>query len=242
MSPNITKVLGYALTDASCETDPRINTDSPLLFWSRFEEEDDEFAVPDLDGYAMWLEERQLPGDRSEARLIRNALEKRLHFSALTQCVIHGEENQFADTLVIIPPAQLHRWYRSADSIDWWEASLLPDGKGDDARLDFLPTGPSPYTGRFMDLDGTELNAEAERFTWLARQNLPADELDWVAERIRPLDPRDDRQPYASAEAALPRIVPYVPSGVRNLAEYGQLFTGPDVWKQLRPVLYTYWS
>ena len=136
----------------------------------------------------------------------------------------------------------LGRWFRSGDSIDWWEASLKPDGQGDDARLDFLPSGPSPYSDRFMDIDGTELNAAAARFMMLAREGLSGDELDEEASWIRRLDPKAHGQVYFSGADALARIVPHVPAGVRNLAEYGQLFTSDDVWKQLRPVLYTYWA
>lgn len=46
---------------------------------------------------------------------------------------------------------------------------------------------------------------------------------------------------YADAAEAAARIVPTVPSDLRRLAEYGQLFTSDDVWKSLRPVLYRYW-
>jgi hypothetical protein len=37
-------------------------------------------------------------------------------------------------------------------------------------------------------------------------------------------------------------VVPKVPEEIRDLAEFGQLFTHAGVWRQLRPVLYTYWS
>lgn len=253
MSVNIHKVLGYALTGITYGpdlenpgreriNDPRINPTSPLLFWAELEEQDEDFEVPDLAGYARWLESRQAPGDRSEARLIRDAVDKRRHCSPLTQAAVHDEESTFGDTLVLIPPTMLHRWYRSGDSIDWWESSLLPDGKGDCARLEFLPTGPSPYAGRFMDIDGTELNAEAARLKWLAREGLPGDELDHIASWIRCVDPAEHSQVYFSGADALARIVPYVPTGIRNLAEYGQLFTDPETWKSLRPVLYTYWT
>lgn len=38
------------------------------------------------------------------------------------------------------------------------------------------------------------------------------------------------------------RIIPYVRTSVRKLAEYGRRFTSDDVWKQLSPALYAYWG
>lgn len=37
-------------------------------------------------------------------------------------------------------------------------------------------------------------------------------------------------------------IAPIVPGEIRALAEFGDLFTSPDVLLQLRPLLYCYWS
>ena len=253
MSVNIHKVLGYALTGITWAadpqrpgrqriSDPRINTESPLLFWTDLEETDEDFSIPDATGYTSWLEARQGPGDRLEARIIKNSLEKQLLSSPLTQTVVHDAESRFADTLVLIPPAMLHRWYRAGDSIDWWEDSLRPAEERQVSRLDFLPTGPSPYSDRFMDSDGTELNEEAAQLMWLAGEGMPEEELDEIANRIRPAARTKDRPMYRSGADALGRLVPHVPSSVRNLAEFGQIFTSPDVWKQLRPVMYTYWS
>lgn len=244
MALRLNKALGYALTDL-VDNDPRINPDSPLLFWSRFEEEDEDFVVPTLDSYAAWLEQKAAAGDggfgtRTEAKLLQSERSRRLHHLELTDAVVHQTETG-PETLVLIPPVSLHRWCRNDDSIDYIEASLLPDG-GRDNSLVRLQQGISVYAGRFMDIDGTELNEHARHFVYFAGQGMPEEEMDNVASRIKPLAPTDDRHPYAGAADARDRIVPLVPADLRRLAEYGQLFTGPDVWKQLRPVLYTYWA
>ena len=244
MALRLNKALGYALTDL-VENDPRINPDSPLLFWSRFEEEDEDFVVPTLDGYAAWLEEKAAAGEggfgtRTEAKLLRRARSLRLHRMELTDAVVHRDESG-PETLVLIPPVSLHRWCRDDDSIDYIEASLLPDGGRDDSLV-VLQRGIGGYAGRFMNVDGTELNEHAERFSFLAGLGMPEDELDSMASQIKPADRTDGRHPYATAAEARECIVPCVPSDLRRLAEYGELFTSDDVWKQLRPVLYTYWA
>ena len=244
MSLRLNKALGYALTDL-VDNDPRINQDSPLLFWSRFEDEDENFVVPTLDGYAAWLEEKAAAGDggfgtRTEASLLRRARGLRLHRLELTDAVVHRDESG-PETLVLIPPISLHNWCRGDDPIDYIEASLLHDG-GRDNSLVALQRGIGGYADRFMDIDGTELNAAAARFVLLAREGMPEDELDSTASWIRRLDPEEHQQVYFSAAEARERIVPCVPSDLRRLAAYGQLFTSDDVWKQLRPVLYTYWA
>jgi hypothetical protein len=244
MSLHLNKAVGYALTDL-VDNDPRINPDSPLLFWSRFEEEDDDFEVPTLDSYATWLEEQAAAGNggfgtRTEAKLLRSERSRRLHHLELTDAVVHRSESG-PEVLLLIPPVSLHRWCREDDTIDYVEASLLPDG-GQDNSLVALQCGIGIYSGRFMDIDGTELNKDAQLFTYFAGQAMPEDELDNIASRIKPAAPAVDRRMYSGAVEARERIVPYVPSDLRRLAEYGQLFTSEDVWKSLRPVLYTYWA
>ena len=244
MPLRLNKAVGYALTDL-VENDPRINQDSPLLFWYRFEEDDDDFVVPTLESYASWLEEKAAAGEggfgtRTEASLLRNARGLPLHRLELTDTVVHQVESG-PETLVLINPVSLHRWCREDDSIDYIEASLLPDG-GRDNSLVRLQRGIGAHAGRFMVVDGTELNELAERSIFFASLEMPEDELDNIASRIKPMDRTDDRNPYANAAEARERIAPFVPTDLRRLAEYGQLFTSDDVWKQLRPVLYTYWA
>jgi hypothetical protein len=59
-----------------------------------------------------------------------------------------------------------------------------------------------------MDIDGTELDAAAARFIWLAREGLPGDELDEEASWIRRADPAAPGQVYFSGADALAQVVP----------------------------------
>ncbi|MET4143964.1 hypothetical protein [Arthrobacter sp. UYCo732] len=243
MALRLNKALGYALTDL-IEDDPRINPDSPLLFWSRLEEEDEDFEVPTLDSYAAWLEAQAEVGlggfgTRTEAKLLQSERSRSLHHLELTDAVVQPETGP--DVLLLIPPVSLHRWCRSDDAIDYVETSLLPDG-GQDNTLVALQRGLGAHSERFMDVDGTELNRDAQQFAYFAGMSMPEEELDNIASRIRTADPSLDRLMYSGAAEARERVVPCVPSDLRRLAEYGQLFTSGDVWKQLHPVLYTYWG
>lgn len=244
MALRLNKALGYALTDL-VDGDPRINQGSPLLFWSRLEEEDEDFVVPSLDGYAAWLETQAAAGmggfgTRTEAKLLTSERSRRLHHLEVTDAVVHEPETG-PEVLLLIPPVSLHRFCRSDDSIDYVEASLLPDG-GRDNSLVVLQRGVGPWSERFMDVDGTELSQDAQQFVYFTGTDMPEEELDHMAALIQPADPAVDRSMYAGAIEARERIVPLVPSDLRRMAEYGQLFTSDEVWKQLRPVFYTYWA
>lgn len=201
--------------------------------------------VPSLEGYSDWLQETATAGKGGfgtsiEASLLRNALARKRHSRRLTDAVVHNDEAD-PNVLVLIPPAYLHDWCRSDDPIDYVETRLLPD-RGLDNSLTHLQVGIGAYSSRFMDADGTELNSSAELFVQLSDAGMPTNELVSTASDIRPLDAKDARQMYATAAGAAARVVPCVPPDLRRLAEYGQLFTSPEVWKSLRPVLYTYWS
>lgn len=156
----------------------------------------------------------------------------------LTDAVVHQPESG-PDILVLIPPIYLGSWHRGDDPIDYVESRSLPD-RGLDNELTPLKVGLGAYSSRFMDVDGTDLSPEAERFLQLAGMGMPEEELDTLARAIQPLQWNDERQLYASADEARTRIVPTVPSDLRRLSEYGQLFTSDGVWKSLRPVHYRY--
>lgn len=54
--------------------------------------------------------------------------------------------------------------------------------------------------------------------------------------------PRPEEPLFADTATAPKRLTRLVPGEVRELALLGHLFTTPDIWTSLRPVLYTCWS
>lgn len=246
MSLRLNKAIGYALTDL-VPNDPRINQESALLNWPQLEEEDDTFVAPNFDDYAAWLHRAAADGTggfgtRMEATLLEKVVAKAAGNPRLTDAVIHQQESN-PEVLLLIPPIYVQSWARSDDSIDYAEARLQP-GKGLDNKLTRVDAGFGAYSSSFMDIDGTDHSATAAYFKRAAEAGMPTDELDRIARGIRTMDWRfdDERQIYSNAAEASARLVPMVPPDLRRLAKYGKLFTTDDVWKQLRPAIYSYWS
>lgn len=247
MASRLHKVIGYGLVDLAVEKnqygsetviDPRLNLDSPLLYWDRFEEEDEEFEIPSVEDYAAWLKQRGDRDDRAEIALLRAHAD-----GDMIDCVVSEKEGGLGRVLVLTAPAWVHRWKRCDDSIDWAEMTLHPEGAESVPAVTLLKHAPSPFQDRLMDsADGTELDSNAGRFLHLAEAGLPNSDLDELVSTIRPLRPNDDRPVFYSAAEARGRIVPAVPSDIRNLIEFGAIFTDPETWLQLRPILYTYWG
>jgi hypothetical protein len=47
---------------------------------------------------------------------------------------------------------------------------------------------------------------------------------------------------FDSHADATSNVVPVVPEEIRDLAAFAGLFTDDTIWRQLRPLLYAYWS
>lgn len=259
MPPRLHKVLGYALTDLATTPDPdlgglpsiddpRINPESPLMNWEDPEDEEEPEGLS-LAGYAAWLNDECSRPDhplrflaRMESRLVADSLERKRHYLDINHAVVHRPETGHPGVLVLIPPAWLHRFRRSDDCIDMAEWRQRPNPRDLSASLTVLTAGIGPYSTRFMDMAGVELTEAAAEFELYASEGMPEEELDRLAGEIRPVTDREGAQLYPTAAEVRARMVPAVPMDLRRLAAYGQLFTSNDVWKQLRPVLYTYWA
>jgi hypothetical protein len=155
------------------------------------------------------------------------------------QTVTYSPEYGLPEVLVI-RPFVCTDWSRTDDMIDYSAERLSHP----DAENWWAPVrgGIHPFEGLFMDAETGEslphavvqwvrlVNGLTERGVSdeEARLGLAAAVRAWT--------------PYRSQAEAKARIVPRVPEEVRDLAEYLDLFTDAAVWRQLRPVLYTYWS
>lgn len=229
----IRMVMGYALSGvktgrSGAFNDPRLNSRSPLLAWPELEEADETFSAPSLLDYVQWLPSRGIEGV-AEARRIEDAQRWYPHTYELIHTVVHEPEAGWADTLVIVPPEELGRWIRRANLMD----TAIASAKGTELDVEILHLERSPeVTEQFMDaLTGAEVPNAFD-----LKLLLSGDRSDPHSEEIA----HDLR--YENANEAWARIVPWVPTSVRHLAEFAELFTGPDVWKELRPVVYTYWA
>jgi hypothetical protein len=165
----------------------------------------------------------------------------------LQDCFAFGTADGGLPEVLAIQPFSCERWYRFDDAIDWITESYLIPGEG--VRVPFrkdqvshaavLPDGPHPFNGAFMDArDGRRLPDKLViPWLWAGRDKaVPGSE-----HMHRALEAFACEMGFASQEEAKANVAPEVPEEIRHLAEFAGLFTGPEVWLQLRPLLYTYW-
>lgn len=233
----IHKVVGWALTDLEHDgmtlTDPRINQSVA------FQSPPDDF-VPLYMGYLKEVGEGQLPDSdehfdvQGEIMMLEVLLEQG---RPLYWPVVRDGEYGRPDVLVIRPPA-MPEWERYGDPIDHLdESNRNPDGL---IRVEPLPFGVYPYEGLYMDSrDGRHLDSTAKRTVDRLADRFGGDN----GEKFRRAADHLARSVgFEDADQALVHTAPRVPGDVLRFASWLGLFTGPDVWLQLRPVLYVYWS
>lgn len=235
MGLRIHKALGWGLTDLqACGGDSRVN-------WGA-----DPFKYEGRTGfdYLPWLvarHENDKPYFSYDWVVLSSSdgLEKfgkKNVFKAVTYSPEYGKPE-----VLVIRPFTLTDWSRSDDSIDYAGEMLTHPG-AEDWWQPVRGSGLHPFEGLFMDAETGE--------------NLPHSVIQWVrlvnglAERLVPEEDAMSglnalalsQTPYATHEEAKARIVPRVPEEVRDVAEFLELFTDGTVWRQLRPLLYTYWA
>jgi hypothetical protein len=230
MGIRIHKTLGYGLTDVATEggriTDPRINSDSCLL--------DETKASPG--GYAGFLERMASEGNedaRMEIELVAmTAKEKEVSPSSLCVRAIEGG----LPNVLLVRPVGFPHWYRYDDPIDFQE-EVMRDGHPD-PRVVEIDGGIYPWVGTYMDVRTGERVDSTAVSIWrqIAHGDMADEEKGTALDRIAQV------LGYADHAEAQRFVAPVVPPDVRYVCDWGGLFTGPDVWRQLRPLLYVYWA
>lgn len=266
MGIRVNKVLGYGLTDATKkieaedlpideaqEIDP-INWESPLL---KYDEE-----AMSLDNYLAWLEVNT-DEYNIELVMLRKQLEQYDHFKANTNytrlsvkdprwkhepvnAISRGDaDGGLSNVLCITPVWQLDSWHRWDDAIDWVEESYFPKPghKEQTSYVKVVEDGIFPYSSLWMHAQtGESLPGDNVR-NWVRMKNYYnkyPEKFDGEATKLE-LDIYASHAGFIDHEDALANCVPYVPEEIRNLAEFGELFTTDDAWMNLRPMLYVYW-
>lgn len=240
MGIRVHKRLGYGLADVA-EDDPRINPASALLQYDRL-------SVLE---YRRFLDHRYRERRKSDEFVwshdeITLRHEPRFDRMDLSDCVAGGEEYGLASVLLLCPVSLNGEWSRFDDAIDYMEETYLrPAAERQANHVQLFRHGIHPFNGSYMDARTGEPMSQ-EVMTWIraassfeaetgrgSDDSLPREELDAITKASTP---------FGTFDEAAGNIVPLVPGEVRDLAEYGDLFTAPDVWRQLRPMLYVYWG
>lgn len=219
MGIRVKKMLGYGLTNVKPD-DPRIN-------WVGLD------MMHDLDvkDYLEWLNAGN-GIDNSERHLLGHSLSHNEKIN-LYGCVVHDSEYGLSNVLCL-RPTWLTDWYRSDDAIDWVEETYLkaPRNENGEAWVRTLRVSPYPFSGAYMD-SRTGVRLGPEVLSWMRVRNAIDDES--IQNEMCALFGMTYKQ-------ARRYVVPLVPDEIRNLAMFTGLFTSPDTWMQLRPMVYCWWS
>jgi hypothetical protein len=234
MGIRVNKFLGYGLTDLTpgYRSDPRINWDSPLLLCS------DE-KMPTAGDYFTWLEaRREAAGDKFsfslDWALLRHDEERR--GPDLYDCAAYEHEYGLKEVLALRPVTK-DDWARSDDDLDYMEETYPWSERSQQNRVQVYEHGPFPFNGSYMDKrDGRRLSDVV--FPWWQMQNGTRDR----EFREQAADLFAVQMGFTGHAEAAENVVPEVPEEIRDLAEFGRLFTHAGVWRQLRPLIYVYWS
>lgn len=243
MGIRVHKVLGWGLSDLEAgkknywRADPRVNWDSPLL---------NHEGVSALD-YFRWLEERRRASERKFSFSLDWAM--LAHGGAdyakadLGDCLTYTPEFGMPNVLVLTPLSKPD-WRRYDNDIDYtMETYLRPARKAQTHHVEVLQHPPFPFNGTYMDAQTGERLGERVMWWIRARSNYDAMSKARQATALAGLDIlAAECTPYANHEEACARVIPQITEEIRDLAEFGQVFTDPATWLTLRPMLYTYWG
>lgn len=228
MGIRVHKMCGYALTDVK-PGDPRINWDSPAFRHELGKKES-------LAEFLRFCE--GVPGAAIEASIIYTMKEERSRRRLTPQdAIVWGNVDGGLESVLCLHPVSMPDWHRYDDILDWLEETYHRDQEN---WVEVLPHGIFPWTGLYMDSR--------------TGVRLPNDVLDWVRaftgkdyEKRSKLvasgaaDEMAGRFGMTHHEARM-RVVPLVPDSVRLLARWANLFNDEETWRQLRPVIYTWWA
>lgn len=232
MGIRVHKMIGWGLTDVVHmdfhPNDPRINPDSPLL---RYE--------ATLEQYLAYLERRKGQDPDYSLRLELSTLtraEKPNPFEPQRAFAYDGEYG--LPWVLCMRPVWMPDWSRYDNIIDWVEETHIKNPKGENGldHIQVLPHPIYPFNGIYMD------DRSGERITANGLMNFIR-----LKDHLGQLQKHDQDNLARELtgmgwDEATEHVVPMVPWEIRRLADCFDLFTGPDVWMQLRPMMYVYWS
>ena len=242
MGIHLYKKMGWGLTGLECDqqtgalTDSRINTGSSSLI-----------MPPDQVGpeYLDHLEALRA-GEAAESdewfelsMSIEMVKADKERAGEIPWPVTRDAESGRRDVLLIQPPGFSH-WTRYGDQIDQAEENAVHSGKW--GRVVEMPYGLYPFEGLYMDSrDGRRLDSTAKRM--IDRLIAARDDDEAKNElRLKAANHLARNLGFDDAGQAQKYIAPIVPPDIRFVISWLNLFNGPDVWLQLRPMLFAYWA
>lgn len=253
------KILGYGVTGLSInpknmmETDdPRINLGSSV-FSGEYDDYTDKAYLKRLENLTHNAIENQdvndpnfeLAFEKFEVQeLVKN--QKSSTSWEIFRGVTYEGEYGDASTLIVVPPGMSSVWSRYGDAIDHAESYL----NGNDSNMPVIRsigTPLYPFYGWMNSKTGESVTLEEDSKRRTTETLLEALDSKKLAEPDVPsvhkiLLAHLEQSGFESVEDYKATIVPIIPAGVRDVCRWLDIFTDDDGWKNLRPMLYTYWG
>lgn len=254
MGIRLHKFMGYGLTDISCDSDgriddERINPQSILLGGGAGNDSEEAWTEAARESYRSWLQEQRtaLEHKRKQGETVEHpAVLDRWYLNDqervqrdrryLRDCIAYQPEYGLANVLALQPLACAD-WKRYDDPIDYMTETFIAEPAGENGinHVEVFAHGIHPFNASYMDAR-----------TGLLIKDLQPIEVGWVLrddERYEPMTADViSRLGFSDRAEFLQNVVPKVPQEIRDIAEFTGLFTHDHVWRQLRPLLYTYWA
>ncbi len=240
MGLNINKMVGYGLTDVTCAegcviNDSRINPDSSLVTWD---------GDAGIEAYIEWLRQCNDPPARRELSMLETyGPDSTRHMHPDRACVSATEYG--LPNVLCLRPVWAEDWHRLDDTIDYLEEGIIRAGPdGPEPRVDLLRSGIYPFNAMYVDIR-TGVRLGGSTMDWIRARNTGRPDgplMDILAHGITAWHTNDQTPIFTSNAEAQQCVAHEVPEPIRLLAEWGRLFVDPLTVRQLRPMVYTWWS
>jgi hypothetical protein len=242
MGIRIHKIIGYGLDDLVTDEkgyyiqDPRVNPEGIIIRSL----ENNEFS---LDAYLEHLESQNdtyLNIDRSFFKTVSD--KDKWKYNPYYSFHWNGEYG--IPNVICFCPITHSDWSRYDDIIDYVEATYI-ETPAQQNQYKILAHGIYPWDGIFMD---------ARTGKTLPRQAVVVRRMMKTIEKLREENSDKDIEVpglvmegvreigFSSYEEARDYMAPIIPESIIDLLKWGKAFTDESVVRQLRPMMYTYWS
>ena len=222
--------MGYGLTDVQSEdysiNDPRFNEESVVFY-----ENEDNFSIDD---YFEFLKKKAEEDKANNAHstyfdiFMKDNAQR--NYEIYNGYSYNGEYG--LDNVIVFRPITMSSWERYDDPIDYVMETYSDKNNSQINHVTVFDRPLYPFEN-YMNCHTGEKIKDAHRYMFHLRNETKSDELiQWALNNLG----------FDDVETALNTIVPWVPESVTALLEYGKVFKDPDTWKQLRPMVYTYWG
>lgn len=235
MGIRVHKLMGYGLTDVKSDkyniADPRINPEGIFC------EQEREYKVED---FMKFLRQGRRKNKEHgfeasfEFAHLRDLKKMRVRLDPRRSFVYDGEYG-LNNVLVVVPLSHQNEWFRYNDAIDYAEESNRGRVEKDYQCINHvrpIPEGFHPWNHQYWD------QRTFKRVPWEIMEHKYSEKF-FDEEELNIVARHHGSDTWKELKE---NIAPIVPECVRLLCEWGNAFTDPSVWTQLRPMIYVYWS